>query len=126
MAGLELKEYQRESLDCHRASSAMPCGAAVGAEGRAVPSVHDAYYAATGRDFIQVPQLPNVPYVCLRVPTGGGKTLIAAHAVGTVAKRLGHQDRPLCLWVTPSTTIRDQTLRALRNRDHPYHAVRCA
>jgi len=28
-----------------------------------------------------------------RVPTGGGKTLIAAHAVGTIAKRLGHQDR---------------------------------
>ncbi len=85
--------------------------------------VHDAYYAATGRDFIEVPQLPNVPYTCLRVPTGGGKTLIAAHAVGEVAKHLGHQDRPLCLWVTPTRTIRDQTLKALRNREHPYRAA---
>ena len=85
--------------------------------------VHDAYYAVTGRDFLDVPQMPGVPYVCLRVPTGGGKTLIAAHAVGMVAKRLGHQDRPLCLWVTPSTTIRDQTLRGLKDREHPYHAA---
>ena len=52
-----------------------------------------------------------------------GKTLIAAHAVGVIAKRLGHQDRPLCLWVTPSTTIRDQTLRGLQDREHPYHAA---
>ena len=25
--------------------------------------------------------LPEVPYVCLRLPTGGGKTILAAHAV---------------------------------------------
>ena len=120
MSGLELKEYQRESLDAiGRFCDAVR--AAVGA--RAVRPVHDAYYAQTRRDFIEVPQLPGVPYVCLRVPTGGGKTLIAAHAVGAIAKHLGHQDRPLCLWVTPSTTIRDQTLRGLRNREHAYHAA---
>ncbi len=89
----------------------------------AVRPVHDAFYLETQRDFLEVPQLPGVPYFCLRVPTGGGKTLIAAHAVGTIAKHLGHQDRPLCLWVTPSTTIRDQTLKGLRNREHPYYAA---
>ena len=119
MAGLQLKEYQRESLE----AIAGFCDGVREAIGRgAMRPVHDAYYAATGRDFIEVPQLPNVPYACLRVPTGGGKTLIAAHAVGEVAKHLGHQDRPLCLWVTPSTTIRDQTLKGLRDREHPYHA----
>lgn len=118
MAGLQLREYQRESLD----AIGRFCDAVRAAVGRnALRPVHDAYYAETGRDFIEVPQLPNVPYVCLRVPTGGGKTLIAAHAVGVIAKRLGHQDRPLCLWVTPSTTIRDQTLRGLRDREHAYH-----
>jgi type III restriction enzyme len=118
MPGLELREYQRESLD----AIGRFCDAVRSAVGRdAMRPVHDAYYAETTRDFIQVPQLPNVPYVCLRVPTGGGKTLIAAHAVGVIAKRLGHQDHPLCLWVTPSITIRDQTLRGLRDRDHPYH-----
>lgn len=120
MAGLQLREYQRESLD----AIGRFCDAVRAAVGRkAMRPVHDAYYSETGRDFIEVPQLPNVPYVCLRVPTGGGKTLIAAHAVGVIAKRLGHQDRPLCLWVTPSTTIRDQTLRGLRDRGHAYHAA---
>ena len=120
MAGLELKEYQRESLDaigrfCNLVRQAVG--------GKALRPVHDAYYAACGRDFLEVPQLPGVPYFCLRVPTGGGKTLIASHAVGVVAKHLGNQDRPLCLWVTPLTTIRDQTLRALRDREHPYRAA---
>ena len=119
MASLALKEYQRESLD----AIGRFCDAVRGAVGaKALRPVHDAYETQTGRDFIEVPQLPNTPYVCLRVPTGGGKTLIAAHAVGVISKRLGHQDRPLCLWVTPSTTIRDQTLRGLRDREHPYHA----
>lgn len=44
--------------------------------------MHDAFHAVTGRDFLDVPQLPGVSYVCLRVPTGGGKALIAAHGVG--------------------------------------------
>src|SRR5690606_37439906 len=88
---------------------------------RALRPVHDAFYLATQRDFVEVDQLPGVPYFCVRIPTGGGKTLIAAHAIGRIAKHLGHQDRPLCLWVTPSTTIRDQTLRGLRDRQHPYY-----
>ena len=119
MPSLTLKEYQRESLDaiggfCDHVRHFVGT--------KAMRPVHDAYYTATGgREYIEVPQMPGVPYACLRVPTGGGKTLIAAHAIGVMAKRLGHQDRPLCLWVTPSTTIRDQTLNGLRNREHPYH-----
>jgi type III restriction enzyme len=112
-----LKEYQRDCLTILAAF----CDEVRAGIGRDVPHpVHDAFRTVAGREFLAVPQLPDVPYVCLRVPTGGGKTLIAAHAVGAVAKRLGRQDRPLCLWVTPSTTIRDQTLRGLRDRDHPY------
>ncbi|MCC6239365.1 MAG: DEAD/DEAH box helicase family protein [Phycisphaerales bacterium] len=119
MSALPLKEYQQESLAaigrfCDGVRQAVGC--------KALRPVHDAYSKETGRDFIEVPQLPNVPYVCLRVPTGGGKTLIGAHAVGVIARRLGFMDRPLCLWVTPSTTIRDQTLNALKNVRHPYRA----
>jgi type III restriction enzyme len=115
---MELKEYQRESLEV----SGRFCDLVRRmAEWNALRPVHDAYYAACGRDFLEVPQLPGIPYFCLRVPTGGGKTLIAAHAVGTIARHLGHEDRPLCLWVTPTTTICGQTLRGLRDRQHPYH-----
>ena len=120
MAGLALKDSQRDALKSIREYCV---GVRQFVSANALRPVYDAYYAQTERDFIEVPQLPGVPYVCLRVPTDGGKTLIAAHAVGCIARHLGHQDRPLCLWVTPSTTIRDQTLRGLQDREHPYHAA---
>ena len=64
--------------------------------------------------------LPGVPYVCLRLPTGGGKTVLAAHAIG-IARDAGlEKDYPLVLWLVPSNTIRQQTADALKNPRHPY------
>lgn len=62
----------------------------------------------------------DVPCVCLRVPTGGGKTIMAAHAVGMAGKAVLDSDAPIALWLTPSDTIRTQTLEALSNARHPY------
>lgn len=62
----------------------------------------------------------DIPCVCLRVPTGGGKTLLAAHAVAQVGKALQDTDTPIVLWLTPSDTIRSQTLEALSDIRHPY------
>lgn len=120
MPEFQMRQYQRESLEA-LAKFCDDIRQMLGENARR--PVHDAFYGFTNREYIDVPQLPEIPYVCLRVPTGGGKTLIAAHAVGVVGKRLGHQDRPLCLWVTPSTTIRDQTLKGISDRNHPYHAA---
>src|SRR5947209_583980 len=64
-----------------------------------------------------------MPYVCLRVPTGGGKTLMASHAVGLAAHELLHKDHVVCLWLMPTNVIREQTLKALKNRQHPYRQV---
>lgn len=63
---------------------------------------------------------PNMPYVCLRVPTGGGKTLIACHAAGIAMSELLHVERAVVLWLVPSNTILDQTANALRDPRHPY------
>lgn len=79
-----------------------------------------AFYEKTNRPYHAVPQLPFMPYVCLRIPTGGGKTLLAAHAIGVATNhylRVGHS---LVLWLAPTNTIVDQTLKALRDRKHPY------
>ena len=65
----------------------------------------------------------DTPCVCLRIPTGGGKTLLAAHALPLMARTWRRADFPLALWLVPSTTIRDQTLAALRQ---PGHALRSA
>jgi len=65
----------------------------------------------------------DMPYFCLRVPTGGGKTFIAAKAVALVNTILLRQEHSVILWLVPSKAIRDQTLRALKDRGHPYHAA---
>ncbi|MCC7189811.1 MAG: DEAD/DEAH box helicase family protein [Anaerolineales bacterium] len=64
-------------------------------------------------------KLENTPYVCLRLPTGGGKTLLGAHAISTAAQAFLEQDCPLVLWLVPSNTIRQQTLETLKNPRHP-------
>ena len=66
------------------------------------------------------PLFGDVPCVCLRVPTGGGKTIMAAHAVAYAGKAVLDSDAPIALWLTPSDTIRTQTLEALANARHPY------
>src|SRR5947208_2731417 len=50
-----------------------------------------------------------MPYVCLRVPTGGGKTLLACYSAGIAMTELLRADRAVVLWLVPSNTILDQT-----------------
>ena len=78
-----------------------------------------AFYAMTKRPFFAPPAMPGLPYVCLRIPTGGGKTVLAAHAVKVAADGFLRTDAPVVLWLTPSQTIRDQTLATLQDRAHP-------
>lgn len=63
------------------------------------------------------------PYVCIRIPTGGGKTILAAYAVGITAREYIQADNPMVLWLVPSNPILDQTLDALRDINHPYRAA---
>ena len=63
---------------------------------------------------------PGMPYVCLRVPTGGGKTLLACHAAGLAIGGYMCAERAVVLWLVPSNTILDQTADALRDPRHPY------
>jgi type III restriction enzyme len=65
----------------------------------------------------------DMPYFCLRVPTGGGKTWLAAKSVALVNTHLMRCERSVILWLVPSKPIREQTLRALRDRLHPYHTA---
>jgi type III restriction enzyme len=65
----------------------------------------------------------DMPYFCLRVPTGGGKTWLAAKSVALVNSHLLRSEYSLILWLVPSKPIREQTLRALRDRQHPYRTA---
>lgn len=56
-----------------------------------------------------------IPHVCMKLPTGGGKTLLGAAAVERMQPAAG-----LVLWITPSRAIFRQTWRAFAHRLHPY------
>lgn len=111
-----LKQYQREALD--KLQRFFVQAQLLGPEqayARVAPQDGNPYAAA----YEAVPGLKDCPHVCLRLPTGGGKTLLAARAISLAAK---FQDRkfPVVLWMTPSNVIRKQTAEALRNHRHPY------
>jgi type III restriction enzyme len=78
-----------------------------------------AFYAMTKRPFVPPPNLDGLPYVCLRIPTGGGKTILAAHSISVAADSYLRSDTPTVLWLVPSQTIREQTLATLQDRAHP-------
>jgi len=65
-------------------------------------------------------ELADIPYVCLRLPTGGGKTLLGCHAIAVANKEYLRQENSLVLWLVPSNAIKDQTLNAVRDRSHAY------
>ena len=56
-----------------------------------------------------------IPHVCFKVPTGGGKTLLAAAAMERLNRQTG-----LVLWIVPTRAIFQQTIKSLRDRQHPY------
>lgn len=67
--------------------------------------------------------VPGVPHICAKVPTAGGKTFIAVNALETVftamAKRTPKRAK-MVVWLVPSLTILDQTVKALSSPEHPY------
>ena len=61
-----------------------------------------------------------LPSFCLKIPTGGGKTLLATRVIDLVNSHFRQSRRGLVLWIVPTTQIYNQTLKALKDRDHPY------
>ena len=64
-----------------------------------------------------------LPTFCLKIPTGGGKTLLATKVVDLVNTHYRKRQTGLVLWIVPTTQIYSQTLRALKDRDHPYRQM---
>ena len=114
---LTLKNYQQLALDTLQ-DYFRECARTDDADTAFYTTTRAAY--SVGMPYHQVDELPGLPYVCIRIPTGGGKTLVACHAVGLAAHELSRADRCVVLWLVPSNAIRDQTLKALRDRRHPY------
>ncbi len=111
---LKLKQYQDNALatltQFLQACRSVPTEEAFKAILASQNRVNEPYQAVFG----------DVPSVCLRIPTGGGKTIMAAHAVALAGKEVQDSDTPIALWLTPSDMIRTQTMEALSDVRHPY------
>lgn len=67
--------------------------------------------------------IKEVPHVCVKVPTAGGKTFIAVNALDRIFSAFAEYNptRPkFVVWLVPSLTILEQTVKNLSNIDHPY------
>lgn len=64
--------------------------------------------------------LPGVPNLCFKVPTGGGKTLLACASLQLIFASLPPQKIKAVVWLVPSEAILTQTLKALKDPRHPY------
>jgi type III restriction enzyme len=116
---MELKPYQDRALDAlRRLLSAAKVKAPEQAYAETIAGADLGQYARGG--YTPVQGLEATPYCCLRLPTGGGKTLLAAHAVKVAAD--AYMDRPFVpvIWLVPSNAIQVQTLDALKQPRHPY------
>ena len=64
--------------------------------------------------------LKGVPHVCVKVPTGGGKTFIAASSIKFIFGAMTHIHPKAVVWLVPSDAILSQTIEFLKNADHLY------
>lgn len=117
---MELKNYQKQVMrdlsaymNCVNESAALPSAwrrywfdkdIAVGLGG--VPRYNDSIVA--------------VPHVCMKVPTGGGKTFMACASVKRIFNALPMGKPQVVVWLVPSDSILTQTIRTLSDVSHPY------
>lgn len=61
----------------------------------------------------------DTPFVCIKIPTGGGKTLVGCHAVSEIMRTaLNYKmDRGVVMWFVPSEAIKTQTLMKFKDRN---------
>ena len=64
--------------------------------------------------------VPRVPHICVKVPTAGGKTFIACNAIKTIFDAFDYDRTKAVVWLVPSITILDQTIKNLKDPSHPY------
>jgi len=104
-----LKKYQKKSIElldefCNESNK---------------QNISKVFKEITSNQYLEIDGYDN-PYVCLRVPTGGGKTLIAAKSLRILVNEYLNKDYHLIFWLAPSDKIVTQTLEALKDKRHFY------
>lgn len=108
---LKLKHYQQQTIE--KLAAFLKDARLYGDPARAFKKHQDAQGYAT--KYQTLDGLADVPYLCLRLPTGGGKTLLGSYAIKEAARQYLGQDAFLVVWLVPTDIIRKQTLAVFKN-----------
>lgn len=119
---LKLKSYQQRTLD-ELKEFLINAATLKGERG-----IRLAYLDQVGdeeRHYKPIQGIEQAPYLCIKIPTGGGKTLVACHTLPVILDNYlqDKNGKGLVMWFVPSDAIRAQTLLNLQNRNHPYREV---
>ncbi len=119
---LTLKPYQQRTLD-ELKNFLINASTLKGERG-----IRLAYLDQVGdeeRHYKPISGLEQAPYVCVKIPTAGGKTLVASHALQVILEKYlqDKNGKGLVMWFVPSEAIKAQTLKNLKDRNHPYREV---
>ncbi|MCL5976475.1 MAG: DEAD/DEAH box helicase family protein, partial [Candidatus Parvarchaeota archaeon] len=112
---MELKGYQQRTLDKLRdfLKSTSTNG----------PKI--AFISATDTPYKSDYFSTDIPFICIKIPTGGGKTFVASHSIEEIYDSLlkNKFDKGIIMWFVPSDAILSQTLKKLKDKKDPHRAV---
>jgi type III restriction enzyme len=135
---MELKKYQRDTLtlvesylrEIAKAKEGHEkIKAALAAEPTLLASLPEPDYAKTAWTKVAGTRTfyprknglgENIADFYIKLPTGGGKTLLACHAIDIINRVYLRKQTGIVLWIMPSETIYRQTKQTLSDRAHPY------
>lgn len=77
---------------------------------------------SVGIDGVQPYQnnIKNTPHICFKVPTGGGKTFLACNSIKPIFDAMPFTKTKAVVWLVPSNSILEQTIKNLKDINHPY------
>ncbi|MGK2848703.1 MAG: DEAD/DEAH box helicase [Minisyncoccota bacterium] len=111
---MELKKYQQSALDTLKEYLQ---------EYEKVGTKY-AFMGITGRPYI-ADFFSEIPFLCVKIPTGGGKTLVGCHAVSEIMRSVlkYKMERGVVIWFVPSEAIKTQTLKKFKDRNDWHRKV---
>lgn len=119
---MELKKYQKRVID--DLNDYLNFLASTQSLSRAYSEYWEARHVTVGSKASPVQEyqntIPSVPNICYKVPTGGGKTFLAAASVKPIFDYLPSNAARVLVWLVPSEAILTQTLQSLKDPHHPY------
>ena len=122
---MQLKEYQQRTLarvdDFLRLCKLRGISAAYAEVARRKGEDEKPENSYAGEYRTVIAGLDDCPHVCMRIPTGGGKTLLAAHSI-PLAAEFTERPFPVVLWMIPWDNVRTQTAKILKDPLHPCRA----